>query len=265
MHLPTWVCEHVSVAPGARVLEVGCGPAPYLQHISATVDGVAPFGCDLSFGMASEVHVASVAVGDVQALPFAARSFDVVIAPHMLYHVPDIAAARELARVAGSQVAIVTNTRGHTEELLQLLQASARDVLGRRLVLRARTFERFLFEDAPVLLDGALVVEHAGAAVGVIEVPSVEPVVDDLTACARSTSTTSPAPTGLPYSRPRVRALPASSPPRALGRHTSTSASSCADLRSTRVVHGISRCGTAPSPVRRRDGRVRRARRRSDA
>jgi SAM-dependent methyltransferase len=184
MHLPTWVASHVPLRAGARVLEVGCGPAPYLQHLSSTAR-VVPIGCDLSPGMANEAQAtlsrATVVVGDVQALPFASNAFDVVLAPHMLYHVPDIAAAaHELARVARDRVAIVTNARGHTEELFQLLCASTRDVVGPAFVLRARTFERFMFEDAPTLLRGALVVEQSVPAVGVIEVPIVEPVVDYL-------------------------------------------------------------------------------------
>jgi ubiquinone/menaquinone biosynthesis C-methylase UbiE len=184
MHLPTWVASHVPVRPGAHVLEVGCGPAPYLQHFSSTA-GVVPIGCDLSHGMASEARAtlgrATVVVGDVQALPFESKSFDVVLAPHMLYHVADIAsAASELARVARERVAIVTNARGHTEELFQLLLASTRDVVGPAVSLRARTFERFTFEDAPTVLSGALEVEQTMSAAGVIEVPVAEPVVDYL-------------------------------------------------------------------------------------
>jgi SAM-dependent methyltransferase len=182
MHLPTWLFTYVPVPAGARVLEVGCGPAPYLSHLVASGASVLPVGCDLSLGMAQEAQPAgSVAVGDAQALPFAAGSFDVVLAPHMLYHVPDIAsAARELARVARGVVAIVTNARGHTDELFQLLAASARDVAGPSFSLRARTFDRFLFEDAPARLGDALVIESSVAAVGVIDVPFVDPVVDYL-------------------------------------------------------------------------------------
>jgi len=149
------------------------------------VAGVVPYGCDLSAGMAREatasVGRATIAAGDAQALPFAARSFDVVLAPHMLYHVPDIsAAARELARVTRGLVVIVTNARGHTEELFELLLAAARDVAGADFSLRARTFDRFLFEDAPTLLGDALVLERSEPAVGVIDVPFVDPIIDYL-------------------------------------------------------------------------------------
>jgi ubiquinone/menaquinone biosynthesis C-methylase UbiE len=42
---------------------------------------------------------AAPVLADVQALTFSRRCFDLVLAPHMLYHVPDIgAAAREIRR-----------------------------------------------------------------------------------------------------------------------------------------------------------------------
>jgi SAM-dependent methyltransferase len=185
MHLPSWLCTHVPLPPGVAVLDVGCGPGRYLTHLRATVADVVAFGCDLSTGMAREARAAlgrsNVVTGDVQALPFASKSVDVTLAPHMLYHVPDIAAAaHELARVTRDRVAIITNARGHTEELFQLLVASTRDVVGADFSLPARTFERFMFEDAAALLGDALAVEQAVPAVGVVDVPAVEPVVDYL-------------------------------------------------------------------------------------
>lgn len=55
----------------------------------------------------------SVAVGGVQALPFQDRSFDVVVANAMLYHVPDLPAGiAELARVMRAQGHLVATTVG---------------------------------------------------------------------------------------------------------------------------------------------------------
>ena len=59
-------------------------------------------------------------VADVQDLPFADDSFDVVAAMWMLYHVPDLdrglAEVRRVLRPGGRLVA-VTNGDGHTAEL----------------------------------------------------------------------------------------------------------------------------------------------------
>ena len=62
-------------------------------------------------------------VGDVQALPFSAESFDCAVAAWMLYHVPDLdLAIAELARVLrpGGRLVAVTNAAGHLAELRAL-------------------------------------------------------------------------------------------------------------------------------------------------
>jgi SAM-dependent methyltransferase len=66
---------------------------------------------------------------DVTALPFAAASFDVVLAPHMLYHVDDRAtAAKELRRVlaANGRCVVVTNGLEHMAALRVLVEAAVR-------------------------------------------------------------------------------------------------------------------------------------------
>jgi SAM-dependent methyltransferase len=63
-------------------------------------------------------------VGDVQALPFADGSFDVVVAAWMLYHVPDLdRALGEIGRVLESRGALVavTNSVDHLRELRKLV------------------------------------------------------------------------------------------------------------------------------------------------
>jgi len=62
-------------------------------------------------------------VGDAQELPFAAESFDAVVAARMLYHVqsPDLA-LEEMSRVLipGGRLVAVTNSVRHIEELRTL-------------------------------------------------------------------------------------------------------------------------------------------------
>jgi SAM-dependent methyltransferase len=67
---------------------------------------------------------ALVLVGDAMALPFPDDQADLVLAAHMLYHVPDApAAVRELQRVvrAGGTVAAITNGSLHQAELHEAL------------------------------------------------------------------------------------------------------------------------------------------------
>ena len=95
-----WAFEQMRLAPGERILEVGAGPATTWQKNLGRV----PPGCDitltdLSPGMveAAEQNLRGsyphfkVQVANVESLPFGDAGYDVVVANHMLYHVPDLA------------------------------------------------------------------------------------------------------------------------------------------------------------------------------
>jgi ubiquinone/menaquinone biosynthesis C-methylase UbiE len=124
-----WLFDHFSLPEGARVLELGCGPAklwcenleriPEDWHITLT---------DLSAGMIAEAgvqlqnapHGFAFAVADAQQLPFDDGDFDAVVAIHMLYHVPDQQRAlTEMRRVLrpGGRVYASTNGKTHMQEV----------------------------------------------------------------------------------------------------------------------------------------------------
>ncbi|HEY3953713.1 MAG TPA: methyltransferase domain-containing protein [Streptosporangiaceae bacterium] len=78
--------------------------------------------------------VPGLAVADATALPLPAGATDLTMAPHMLYHVPDPAAAvRELRRVTrpGGQVLVVLNGAHHLRELREQVAAALRDTVTR--------------------------------------------------------------------------------------------------------------------------------------
>ena len=112
---------------GTAVLDVGCGNGLYLQRMGPT--GADAVGCDLSYGMLSSARPhPRLANGDAQALPFRTNTFDVVLAPHMLYHVTDRrTAVHELRRVlrSGGTCVAVTNGAGHLSSLRRLIEAAA--------------------------------------------------------------------------------------------------------------------------------------------
>jgi len=110
------------------VLDAGCGLGTYVDRLRAGRPDLRVVALDLSAGMGPEV------VGDVQALPLAEASVDAALAMHMLYHVPDIAAAvRELRRVVrrGGLLLASTNGAGDKVEVDQLWAAAASDLTGR--------------------------------------------------------------------------------------------------------------------------------------
>ena len=124
-----WLFDRVAPGENARILEVGCGPAEFWKQ---NLDRIDPSWqitlSDQSEGMihaAEEVlgDRAAYVVADVQDLPFADGSYDVVFAHHMLYHADDRPKAlAEIARVlvSGGALHAATNGLGHLEELAAL-------------------------------------------------------------------------------------------------------------------------------------------------
>jgi len=169
-----WVLGHCDWPDDARVLDVGCGPGYYLAHVHGC-------GVDLSEGMAREArkHGPTI-VGDVCALPVRTGSIDRLLAPHMLYHAPDLhRAAAELRRVLrrGGVALVVTNDRSHVGHLVdQLSQAT-----GTRAPVRF--MDRFSLENGrPILqrhFDDVDVVHLRGDLV----VPEAEPVIAYADSC----------------------------------------------------------------------------------
>jgi SAM-dependent methyltransferase len=121
-----WVLDLAGVARGLRVLDVGCGNGTYLQALRAR--HVAAVGLDLSPGMLRSAGHREVVNADVVALPVRDASFDIVLAPHMLYHVADRAQAiRELRRVLipGGRLVAVTNGAQHLRSLRDAIELAA--------------------------------------------------------------------------------------------------------------------------------------------
>jgi SAM-dependent methyltransferase len=121
-----WLLEQVALREDVRVLEVGCGSAELWQQ---NLDRIDPSWqltlSDRSSGMIESARGvlgdrAEYVVAHVEQLPFAEESFDVVMAHHMLYHVPNRPRAlAEIRRVlvSGGEFHAATNGAGHLDEL----------------------------------------------------------------------------------------------------------------------------------------------------
>lgn len=127
-----WVFDQIGLQSGEAVLECGCGPGWLWRENEARI----PQGCaitltDLSPGMVAEAEAALAASAvdfrfqpaSIMELPFADDSFDVVVANHMLYHVPDREKALvEVRRVlkANGRFFAATNGNNHMKELSEM-------------------------------------------------------------------------------------------------------------------------------------------------
>ncbi len=154
------------------VLDAGCGLGTYVERLRSDRPDLRVLPLDLSAGMRPEV------VGDIAALPLADDAVDGALAMHMLYHVPDVAAAvRELRRVLrpGGVLMVSTNGVDDKREVTELFVGALADLTGTRIA----------FPD----FDGGFTVEDADllrAAFGSVDlevferetlVPEVEPVM----------------------------------------------------------------------------------------
>jgi ubiquinone/menaquinone biosynthesis C-methylase UbiE len=130
-----WVFDTLASLPAqSKILELGCGTAEMWKECAGRI----PAGwvltlTDLSDGMLDAAWRNLVPLGrgfkfeqmDAQSIPYGDKTFDAVIANHMLYHVPDREKAlAEIKRVLKDDGRLIATTVGntHMQEMYQLLK-----------------------------------------------------------------------------------------------------------------------------------------------
>jgi SAM-dependent methyltransferase len=127
-----WVFDHLYLPVDCTVLELGCGPANLWSdnfdcipgNLKVVLSDKSPAMMDSVKNKFSEYNSFRFSYIDAQAIPFEAQSFDVVIANHMLPHVPDLKKAlSEIWRVLkpGGRMYASTMGKGHLQEIAVLL------------------------------------------------------------------------------------------------------------------------------------------------
>jgi ubiquinone/menaquinone biosynthesis C-methylase UbiE len=116
-----WLFDKYKFSENIRILELGCGSgAQWEGRINLLPKGTTLVLSDFSSGMVDILgkkystfnNVLTERI-DIQDIPFSDNIFDVVIANHMLYHVPDlIKAISEVSRVLKSDGTFYTATNG---------------------------------------------------------------------------------------------------------------------------------------------------------
>ncbi|WP_424184822.1 methyltransferase domain-containing protein [Actinokineospora sp. G85] len=160
-HLTDLLIERMALAPGQRVLDVGCGTGRPAVRTATTagvdVVGITVSGKQLAIsrerarreGKADQVDFQLV---DAMSLPFAADSFDAALAIESLVHMPDHARVlRQIAgvlkpggRLVGAHPVLRTTGSGDDAEFLR------------------RFYELFEITDQPVLEDYPRYLAEAG-------------------------------------------------------------------------------------------------------
>lgn len=127
-----WYFRHLKIPENSRILELGCGDASlWAQNIGSIPEDWDITLTDFSQGMLKDARkMLGKSSGrfklkqvDAQSIPFEEESFDVVIANHMLYHVPDIDRAfSEIYRVLRSRGYFYASTVGknHMAEMREI-------------------------------------------------------------------------------------------------------------------------------------------------
>ncbi|MGH3157205.1 MAG: class I SAM-dependent methyltransferase [Streptosporangiaceae bacterium] len=120
---------------GELILDVGCGNGAYLAELARRGYAGPVLGLDLSPGMLSAARDrapgAGLVVADATAIPLPDDVASAALAPHMLYHVPDPAAAvRELRRVTrpSGRAVVVLNGNDHLRELRDVIEGTLPEV-----------------------------------------------------------------------------------------------------------------------------------------
>lgn len=127
--LYSWVLDVAGIDGNIAVdvLDVGCGNGVYERAIAGRGHEGTVCAVDASIGMLAATTNAQCVNADAQRLPFRGQAFDVVLAPHMLYHVPIVElAANEFRRVLrpGGVCVAVTNGEDNIREYLDLVEAA---------------------------------------------------------------------------------------------------------------------------------------------
>jgi len=181
-----WTLERLDWRGDERVLDVGCGPGDLLREMARHHGGWGVLlGLDFSPGMIAKA-VRSAAglpvhwfVGDAQCLPFPDGSLDVVMARHVLYHVPDIDhAVAEAARVLDSGGRFLTTTNSiHTMPEYQAVRERA----AARFPAVAQpemVTDRFCLENAGAILEPYFGRVETCTLPGMLRFPVAQPFVD---------------------------------------------------------------------------------------
>jgi ubiquinone/menaquinone biosynthesis C-methylase UbiE len=181
-----WLFEQIEAPAGSRILELGCGPAfMWRENLTRVPESWRLLLSDFSPGMldaAREVFEGSgldvrFELIDAGEIPHDDASFDLVLANHMLYHVPDLPRTlAEIRRVLAPSGRVFASTlaRDNMTELWDLV----REVASRPEFMRDADWVKFSLDNGREQLDPFFVDLELRRYEDALRITEVEPVVD---------------------------------------------------------------------------------------
>lgn len=187
-----WLFEQLPLTAGQRVLELGCGPG----HLWSQNAERLPVSLDLTLsdfspGMLEEAQTRLKGLRDVryevidaQQLRYPSASFDLLIANHMLYHIPDRQKALyEISRALKPRGYFCASTvgAGHMRELAELVrdfdpklpaalvsQSVGFTLQGGGIELKEhfKRVDRFIYQDALEITQAAPLIAYVASTAG---------------------------------------------------------------------------------------------------
>jgi SAM-dependent methyltransferase len=181
---PRWRTSAIPWDGTQIVADVGCGNGFDLRQIVPQGWCGRAIGIDLSAGMLRSLEDLcqsgrlSLVQADAQRLPLPDGSVDVAMAMHMLYHVPDVAAAiRELRRITkpGGTVLASTNGPAHLAEIAALMDGAISRQLGGPV--KTTPADSFTTQTGTALLSREFSSVALRTADVPLSIPSAQPVI----------------------------------------------------------------------------------------
>jgi ubiquinone/menaquinone biosynthesis C-methylase UbiE len=121
-----WVFDQYNLCENSKILEFGCGTGSSWigkqipEKINIVLTDISPLMIDKTMNNLGSNDIFSFQIIDVQNVPFPDKYFDIIIANHMLYHVPDMTKAlTEIKRILKNNGIFYATTVGinHLREL----------------------------------------------------------------------------------------------------------------------------------------------------
>lgn len=148
-----WFFEQLDIPCDSKILELGCGDGSlWAKNIDRIPDGWDITLTDFSKGMLKDAKKLLARAGerfkfnvvDAQSIPYEDESFDVVIANHMLYHVPDMDMAfAEIERVLkhGGQFFASTVGQAHMVQMREIVAMFEPDIANTKSFSHTERFQ----------------------------------------------------------------------------------------------------------------------------